>query len=305
MIDFDESMIPHMERYAKKWVKIGLSTERANRLQAEEGIKEVWRMLEQPVIQRVLWANNPEEGYRLTAAVTKFPQYDEKRLRENMKKVNASGVIGTQCSGGLWSGYYGFYDFFANHLKIGGMEKMQLLISIGESCGWWFVAGQTAVCVERPIKMVFNEKTGAHCADGPSIQYPDGWAIYVLNGITVPEYLVMTPGHLLDPKCILSEKNASVRSEIEKKIGPERILSGLGGKLIDKWHDPAIGEWCDYELYELTIPGMSVKPHMLKMRNPSEGIYECNWADSRIRTVKEELARRNGNKVYVQPESIT
>ena len=57
----------------------------------------------------------------------------------------------------------------------------------------------------------------------------------MLNGIRVPDWLVMTPAEQIDPKKALEEKNADIQREIIRKIGYDRMLSATGAKTIDDW----------------------------------------------------------------------
>lgn len=140
------------------------------------------------------------------------------------------------------------------------------------------------VCI-RPNRVKLNADGNLHCENGPAIAWVDGYEEYFLNGVSVDEALVKTPFDKLDPKMILTEKNAEVRREIVRKIGIERICEKLGAKIID-----ANGE---YELLGLDIGDGRVRPY-LKMKNPSIETYHIEGVHPDCKTVSDALTWRNG-----------
>ena len=64
-----------------------------------------------------------------------------------------------------------------------------------------------------------------------ALRYSDGYGLYCLNGIRVPEYLAMTPESSLDIDFFNKEKNADIKTEFVRKFGVDRMLSF--GKKID------------------------------------------------------------------------
>lgn len=108
--------------------------------------------------------------------------------------------------------------------------------------------------------------------------------------------LMHTPSDLLDPTLILKVKNAERRKELVGKIGIERVISKLGGRIIDSWNG--------YELLELDIPDMSIRPKYLKMKNPSIGTYHFEGVPPEITACQEALSWRVGGLEW-NPEQLT
>lgn len=130
--------------------------------------------------------------------------------------------------------------------------------------------------------MRFDDSGRLHADGEAAIEWRDGWKLFYLNGVLVPEEVAVTPAALLDPEVILRESNVEVRREIVRKIGVERLIQKLGGKVVDSWRG--------YELITLDIPGMGIKPTYLKMKNPSIGTFHVKGVPPRITTCREALS---------------
>ena len=64
--------------------------------------------------------------------------------------------------------------------------------------------------------------------------YPDGWGVYALHGVRVPEKYVLTPADKMDPADVLKEQNAQVRMAVINKIGFARMLGKLPHKVVSE-----------------------------------------------------------------------
>ena len=186
-----------------------------------------------------------------------------------------------------------FCGFFERELGVRLHYSMQPLFQLCENCSWWIPCEKEVYVSENPIRAHFrsNEYDAQllipvlHHDGGPALLYPDGFAVYALNGIRVPREISVTPHSKLDPRLILREPNADVRREIVRKIGIERICRDMNAQTIDRFDD--------YELIVLDIGDGKRRPY-LKMKNPSIGVYHIEGVPPMITTVKEALSWRNG-----------
>jgi hypothetical protein len=153
-----------------------------------------------------------------------------------------------------------------------------------------------ALISRRPKHIKFNSSHRLHCEGSAAIEWRDGWKLFYLNGVLVPEEVAVTPAGSLDPSHVMRERNVEVRREIVRKIGVERILQKLGGKIIDSWNG--------YELIALNIPDMHIKPVYLKMQNPSIGTYHLEGVPPKITTCKDALSWRVGGLKW-NPKQLT
>ncbi|MGW8324130.1 MAG: DUF6745 domain-containing protein [Desulfobacterales bacterium] len=185
--------------------------------------------------------------------------------------------------------WLGFYDYFNNVLKLElQTEKLAGLWMIAQSAGWFLPHENICWISERHD--VCKLKNGIiHCDGGPAIHYPDGFSVWALNGVRVPEYIAITQAEKIDPELIIKEKNAEVRREIVRKIGIERVCQKLSIDTIDTGLD-YVNNKC--ELLKLNIHGDTHK--YIKLINPSvpeiyhiEGVpVECENIDQALNSRK-------------------
>src|SRR6185436_10480475 len=102
-----------------------------------------------------------------------------------------------------------------------------------EQAGYSICFEKLAFIGARPLTIA-RSGTRLHRENGPAVEYPDGFALYALNGIRMKEAYVMTASEHLDPSTVLQETNADQRRELIRKIGIERMLSVLQHKSLDK-----------------------------------------------------------------------
>ena len=131
-----------------------------------------------------------------------------------------------------------------------------------------------------------------------AIEYPDGWGLYFLNGIKVPEYLVKTPEEELDINFYLKETNADVKAEFVRKYGVERMLDH--GKKVDSYENYKLDSshwWAksQYELWDMAklFPGLEYQPY-LRMTNQTTGIFHVEAVSPECRTIADAIKERLG-----------
>jgi len=256
-----------MPEYVDKWVKIGLSTEPADRPKAEEIMDRIYAVAKFDPPKKI-WVDSP------FAAIDK------------LREMGITPDIDNFCFGANDAGWLSFYSFVKNELKIEGIEDIVPLLEFAEVCGWYYPMDELCILCERPSE-IHIEDGKVHCENGPAILFRDGHSLYYLNGVKVSKELVETPWNKLDPSLILKETNAEIRREIVRKIGIERAIKGLNADVAD-----AQG---DYELLMAEIsPG--VRRPYLKMINPSIGTYHIEGVHPDCKTVSDALEWRNGTK---------
>lgn len=193
-----------------------------------------------------------------------------------------------RCGGNLWSGWQAYYDYM---LMLGVKECKKLIptFELSKQCGYIIPYKNYCFITEKPTKI--NMKNGKlHNETGKSIEWSDGWGLYSLDGITVPEWLIETPKDKLDLKKIIDLKNTEQRRVAMKYAGLHRFLHEKN----------KLDQFEDYELYLLKFEGQDHGPY-LKMTCPSTGrIYlegvgdpsEYDRVDQNIKTCKDALLFR-------------
>jgi hypothetical protein len=187
------------------------------------------------------------------------------------------------------SHWLGFYDYLNDVVKLEAhTEKLKGLWMIAQSANW-FLPHENICWISERHNICKLKEGRIHADGGPAIQYPDGFSIWALNGVRVPQSIAETPAEKIDANIILKEQNAEVRREIVRKIGIERVCKKLNAKCIDKSNDGV------YELLILDLGDGRKRPY-LKMLNPSIRCYHIEGVSPGITTIDGALIWRNGTK---------
>ena len=70
-----------------------------------------------------------------------------------------------------------------------------------------------------------RERPRLHGLDGPAVRFRDGWSVYAVRGVRVPEKIVEHP-ELVTVADIDGERNAEVRRVMLERFGVERYVTG-------------------------------------------------------------------------------
>ena len=179
--------------------------------------------------------------------------------------------------------WLGFYSVF--RLQFRAMtDPMEGLWGLSRSTGWFWPFAGAVIFTPRPseLHMVHGQ---LHRDGAPAILYPDGFALFRLNGISVPEWLAVKPAAEIQPREMLGISNAEVRREFVRKVGIVRICQGLNARVVSS---------CGlYELLELDIGDGRRRPY-LKMQNPSVDAVHIEGVHPDCKTVQDALNYRNG-----------
>jgi hypothetical protein len=193
-----------------------------------------------------------------------------------------------------WAGWFEFakligvqfdqskYDLFTGYSK-----EVQFIIPYG---GIVFLS-------EKPSIITWKDRR-LHNDAGPSVLFDkDGYSLYCLSGVRVPEKLVVTPADQLDPEEWINHENAEVRAQFIRKFGIERLKAY--GETVDRMGD--------YELINLIklFPRRNEYTPYLFMTNPSTGTIHAEGVNDECRTCKSALAWRDYEDEYVQPDVLT
>jgi len=149
----------------------------------------------------------------------------------------------------------------------------------------------------KPTEIHWENKL-LHKDGDKAVKYKDGYGLYCLNGVTVPEYLALTPESELDIEFFKKEKNADIKAEFIRKYGIDRMKAL--GKKIDSWENYKTDEWwvnSEYELIDMSniFTSADYAPH-INMRNMTTGIYHLEGVDPECKTLEEAMNWRENIK---------
>lgn len=91
------------------------------------------------------------------------------------------------------------------------VSRIEGIMEVAETCGWWWPYEDMVVISDRPTVMELDDNLELHNQTGPALSYPDGWSVYALNGVRVPQWLVETPAEDIDARELYRTQNVEVR----------------------------------------------------------------------------------------------
>ena len=190
-------------------------------------------------------------------------------LWASLKKHNSCWFWGQMDS--YWICFYLFCEHIGVTYATKSTQKLHLWAELAKSCSWWWPFENAGIISERPVAIQWNNDNPPRIhGDGkPAVEFRDGWKIWALNGVRVPQHIAEKPAAELDPSLILTEQNVDVRREIVRKIGIERALVELGTNILDSASTiSGDGRFYDYELVTLDLQDGRNRPY-LKFKNAS------------------------------------
>ncbi len=174
-------MIQNTPEWEEAWAGIGVSTERANRPQAEAAIRKLYELTEvcDGKAPEILWVDSPDAAIKLI--VEKYGDQGEtpKSVLSNVTTFNAEQELAC-------------------------------------ACGWVWMYYEICVATERPSLINVDDKNRPHCESGPAILFPDGWGSHCVHGVRVPEQVVVSPKTLTDEQ-INNEPNTKVQQIMRER----------------------------------------------------------------------------------------
>jgi hypothetical protein len=120
--------------------------------------------------------------------------------------------------------WLGFYEYFRDICGLATeTDKLAGLIRLAKSAGWVIPHKNICWVSERHNILERDDRGRLHNLTGPAVAYPDGWSIYAVHGVRVPEYVIMSP-ETITVENIDSEQNAEVRRVMVDRYGADRYL---------------------------------------------------------------------------------
>jgi hypothetical protein len=311
------------DEWVEKWRAIGLSTESANFDVAAEAVKKCYELIDRPR-PIVLQMSSPFAAvYGGMFGVVLLQQHKEKTVAEEKPKAKTDPLraaieaeVIRQLSehieiddelvmfakanmkdqiknwthyrgGNLWASWYAYISFFRDvcDWENEGLEAFGYDEQYALNAGWCWYGDDIAAIADRPAELHFSADNQLHYDRGPAALWRDGWAIWSLNGVRVPQWLVETSAEKLEPKQIVDIDNAEVRREFVRKVGVDRICYKLSNGPIDVEGD--------YELHRFVVVTGREWTY-LKMLNPSvPEVWHLEGVPNACNTVAAALAWRN------------
>ena len=210
-----------MDEWRQRWLRIGLSTEPADREQAVQGVRAAYARagLDPPRI--IIWLDSPLAGCIASYMLAQVGA----QVRD---QVRAAGY------GQHDAGWLSLYSFFADVLGL--PIDVKGLAQVAAASGWWWPRTGSVVLTERPKELYRDDWGRLHNPSGPALLYPDGFAVYAVGGTRVPGLIIESP-EKITPQLINGEANLEIRRIMIDQFGPDSYMRSRGGLRVhsDDW----------------------------------------------------------------------
>lgn len=116
------------------------------------------------------------------------------------------------------------------HLKKDGMWRQNIQdahVELARATGWFAVYERQALFSERPLVLKTKQNRLLENFNGPSLMYPDGRGIFCINGVSVPEDIILSWSKLA-PKDIAGIRPWEAHWAALRAFGVERFLAEAG-----------------------------------------------------------------------------
>ena len=240
--------IARLPEYVERGLRIGLATGPCDRLACQKGAKLAYRLAGKKEPSVFVWLDSPHSGSIGAAMLVQvrdqvWAQVRDQvwaQVRDQVGKAARDGVNNDGISS-LWAQWGAFISFFRDVCGWQDpiLERFEIDEALMQSCGWTWWHQNVLAISDRPRAINRDTQGRLHCEDAPSIRYPDGWALYHIHGVCVPEHVVMRPTEITLSQ-IADEKNAEVRRVMVERYGEERYIVDSGMKSIAR--DDKYGE---------------------------------------------------------------
>jgi len=273
-----------LRKVRSEWLAVGLSTEPADRPEAEAAVKDLYAVMgwKEPM---TIWMESPLGGCFAAGWFESIRKGESKRgqlgdqlrgqlwgqLRDQLWGQlwdqlggqlgdQLRGQLGDQISLARWGqmdAYLMAWLCFAREVGATYDKKLnnglEAWSRVTRSCGWWWPREGVVILTERPTCIHRDPANRLHCEDGPAVAYPDGWGIWAWHGTRVEQEIIEDP-KALTVKRITDEENAELRRTYMEIYGQGRYMKEAGGKLLDEVHEPPFPGLIDAKLWRLPNP---------------------------------------------------
>ncbi|MFH8381277.1 DUF6745 domain-containing protein [Kitasatospora sp. NPDC018058] len=114
-----------------------------------------------------------------------------------------------------------------------GTDAVAPLAEAAREAGWWWPYQDVALISERPVALHRDEAGRLDRADGPALEYTDGFALHAWRGMPVPAEFLAGLGDVTVER-IRTEENAELRRVLLEHYGYERYLADSGAEPVHR-----------------------------------------------------------------------
>jgi hypothetical protein len=218
--------------YVNKWTKIGFDTTPLNKEVVTKDIHNMYKCGGLPPPKDIIFCNGPINAI-ITINMYMYLNEKPKATKKDVIKYVQKNCTNTSCGYGQHeAGWISFYDFFMNETDLKGLEIIQGLIDVTNSCGWYWAYDTICFVSEKPITCKVNDVNQLHCTDGPACAYNDGTKVFAYDGVIMDEETIMNPSSITTDSIDATENEEQKRIKIEI-YGTSKYLHDIKASLVD------------------------------------------------------------------------
>jgi len=227
--------------YVKLGMSIGHNTDKINFAEACSIFAEAYKASKLDPPKYYVYAPDLKAANSMVSALkvrwpensTEVPTQDEvnKFCEEHRNDLytQVESIYETQ----VWAGWYAWRKFYENELKFKfDHPLLDLNDRLIKSCYCAMTFDDLVIIVDRPAEVSLDDRGRLHCENGPAFLGRGGMAVFALEGVRVPQKVVMEPEKLTTDE-IDQEKNSEVARLMIQRYGVGKYLQETGAKLID------------------------------------------------------------------------
>ena len=231
-----ESLTPEQEAqlilFRDEWLAIGRATGPANMDVVKPIISDFYKRIGKPAPE-FIQSPSPYSANLLLNQIDGGPMNDQVGGEEKKLKYYYTYMWGSIDS--FWIAYYLFPHL---HLRKIYTDKQFELLSewaeLAKNCFWWYPFEKLCIVCDRPSSLALDGQGRLHNESGPAMAFSDGYSLYAIHGVSLPEYVIMHPEEITPAK-ILDQENAEVqRVMIERFGGDDRFVAESGLQPVQK-----------------------------------------------------------------------
>ena len=201
-----------LQVYVDRYLAYGLSTEQSTDEQMTQAVIKAYKY----------GGLQPPQVYICDSPIGCLNKYTELTGDKDISSIKNSFLYGNHNVGWL-----SFYAYFRDPELLGDeLECMDGLIEMAQHCNWYLPFEKACIVSRKPVKMHLKDAGDIkilHSTREQALSYKDGFGIYCIGGVTMPDWVITNP-EKLNVKSINKESNIEVRQKMIDLYGYQKYL---------------------------------------------------------------------------------
>ena len=127
----------------------------------------------------------------------------------------------------FWIAFYDFGREIGVEYGTKTLNGLNIWKAITNDCHWFYPFLDLCIITDKPTGLHRDDPSRLHNENGLAIGYSDGWGIYAIHGVRVPDWVVLHPDQITVEK-INGESNSEIRRIMVQRYGFDRYIKDVG-----------------------------------------------------------------------------